>query len=103
MHEGTQLRRLPWREGDKDAFVTPGNGTVNRLADIMERMSLDQAEDLAREATAAVRNPKATVHDLKPLLRLLAAATVDAVSVARLRAERLGMDNEDRDADVSGQ
>lgn len=89
------LRRLPWTEAGKDAYVTPGDGIINRMADAAENMSLAQAEDLARQATRAARDPQASAQELRLLMRLLGAITQDAVNVAKLRGERLGMDNED--------
>lgn len=35
MPDTTRLRRLPWREDDRPAFVPPGDGLVNRLADAL--------------------------------------------------------------------
>lgn len=84
------LRRLPWQDGDKPAFVTPGSGLVNDLADTVEAMTLDQAEDLASHAARMARDSGAKVEDMRPLLALLAGAARDAANVARLRGERLG-------------
>ncbi|GAA3797182.1 hypothetical protein [Streptomyces chiangmaiensis] len=93
------LRRLPWQDNGKPAYVTPGDGIVNALADTMENMTLAQAEDLADQAARMARDSKANARDMRPVLALLAGA----VNVARLRGERLGEDSDEeraqRDAD----
>ncbi|MFE0413622.1 hypothetical protein [Streptomyces tendae] len=85
----TQLRRLPWSDNGKPAYVPPGDGPVNQMADIMESQACDVAQDLAEQAARLVRDRGAGVEEMRPLLILLAASTKDVVQVARLRAERL--------------
>ena len=43
MPDTTRLRRLPWREDDRPAFVPPGDGLVNRLADALETELIETA------------------------------------------------------------
>ena len=83
------LRRLPWTQDGKDAFVTAGDGPVNQLADQMEWQALAVAEDLATQATRLARNMDVSAAEMRPVLALLAASVKDVVQVARLRAERL--------------
>ncbi len=83
------LRRLPWTNDGRAAYVTPGNGTVNRLADQMEQSACAVAADLAQQATRVARDMGASAAEMRPLLALLAASVVDVVQVAELRRERL--------------
>ncbi|MDX3413172.1 hypothetical protein PV661_02705 [Streptomyces sp. MD20-1-1] len=85
-----QMRRLPWTQDGKPAFVTAGtHGPVTQLADQMERQACAVAEDLATQATRLARDMSASAAEMRPVLALLAASVKDVVMVAQLRAERL--------------
>ncbi|CDR07371.1 hypothetical protein [Streptomyces iranensis] len=81
--------------------MTPGNGIVNRLADIMEAELIESAKADAARARALADDPAASGAELRTALRYLAHAVEDAAKVASLRAERLpDMDNEEDAASI---
>lgn len=91
-----QLRRLPWREDGKDAYLPTGEGSpfLARVADSMEEGMLATAEvDMAR-ALSVAEEMSSSRAELKMAVRFLAHAVADAIEVARLRGERLGVDPE---------
>ncbi|MFJ2947889.1 hypothetical protein ACIO8H_09660 [Streptomyces sp. NPDC087226] len=91
MHDPTQLRRLPWREDDRPAFVPPGDGFVNRLADALEAELIETAQvDVAR-ARGLAEDSGASPPELRMALRFVARSPDDAALVAVLRGERLGL------------
>ncbi|MBA2948060.1 hypothetical protein [Streptomyces himalayensis] len=86
------LRRLPWgAENGGHAYVTPGDGIVNGIADAMEEGMLLTAQEDAERATALAADPYASLAELRVAVRYLAHAVADAVKVAELRGERLPM------------
>ncbi|MFI1417314.1 sulfatase [Streptomyces sp. NPDC020731] len=91
MHDTTQLRRLPWREGDRPAFVSPGDGIVNRLADALEAELIETAQTDATRARGLADDAGATPPELRTALRFVAHSVEEAVLVAVLRGERLGL------------
>ncbi|MGW9026738.1 hypothetical protein ACWGQ5_21625 [Streptomyces sp. NPDC055722] len=94
------LRRLPWTDGDKTAYVTPGDGIVNAIADAMESGILVTArEDVARARSLAA-DMAASRAELRMAIQYLARGVEDVALVADLRGERLGMEAaEDAPAD----
>ncbi|MFJ7785749.1 hypothetical protein ACIQY8_24205 [Streptomyces albidoflavus] len=89
MNDTIRLRRLPWQEGDKPAFVNPGDGMVTRLADAMEAEMIETAQSDARRALALAGDPSVSRAELQVAVRYLASAVQDAALVADLRGERL--------------
>ncbi|PGH49940.1 hypothetical protein [Streptomyces sp. Ru87] len=102
MTDITQLRRLPWQEDDRPAFVSPGDGIVNRLADVLEDQMIDTARLDAARARALADDSKATPAEMRTALRFLAGSLQDAALVATLRGERLGLEDDDADTAVIG-
>ncbi|GAA3976311.1 hypothetical protein GCM10022384_27980 [Streptomyces marokkonensis] len=93
MHDTTQLRRLPWREDDRSVFVSPGDGIVNRLADILEEELIETAQTDAARARGLADDVEATTPELRAALRFVAHSVDDAALVATLRGERLGLES----------
>ncbi|WP_434795186.1 hypothetical protein WN979_14475 [Streptomyces albidoflavus] len=89
MHETTRLRRLPWDEDGRAAFVSPGDGFVNRLANAIEVEIIETARNDARRALALAGDPSVSRAELQVAVRYLASAVQDAALVADLRGERL--------------
>jgi hypothetical protein len=92
----SRLRRLPWREDGKSAYLSTDDGTslLARMADTMEEGMLTTAEvDMAR-ALSVADEISSSRAELRMAVRFLAHAVADAVEVARLRGERLGVDSE---------
>lgn len=89
----SQLRRLPWREDGKDAYLSTGEGSsfLARMADSVEEGMLTTAEvDMARALSVADEMSSCRA-ELRMAVRFLAHAAADAIEVARLRGERLGV------------
>ncbi|MFF1400460.1 hypothetical protein ACFVZD_42730 [Streptomyces sp. NPDC058287] len=91
-----QLRRLPWRENDKAAYLSTGGGVslIGAMADAMEEGMLATAEADASRATTLTEDVSASRAELRMAVRYLCHAIADAVEVARLRGERLPLDAE---------
>ncbi|MEU6116252.1 hypothetical protein ABZ840_17180 [Streptomyces sp. NPDC047117] len=83
------LRRLPWTEEGRAAYVPPGDGIVNHLADLMEAEMLVAAEADASRGRALAGDPAASSAELRTAVQYLAHAVEEAALVAGLRAERL--------------
>jgi hypothetical protein len=92
----SQLRRLPWSEDGKSAYLSTGDGAsfLARMADTMEEGMLTTAEVDMTRALSVAEEVSASRAELKMAVRFLAHAVADAVEVARLRGERLGVDPE---------
>lgn len=84
------LRRLPWDgpEG-KPAYVPPGDGMINRLANSTEAHILNVARDDAAYALAMVELPGTSRAELCLMVRKLAGTVSEVAKVADLRGERL--------------
>ena len=102
MPDTTRLRRLPWREDDRPAFVPPGDGLVNRLADALETELIETAQADAARARDLADEAAATPAELRAALRFVAHSAEDAALVAVLRGERLGLDGPRLDQELSG-
>lgn len=91
MDNGTQLRRLPWTTDDgRPAYVQAGTGgPVNQMADVIESMAVEVAQDLARQGTRMARNQAASAEEMRSTLALLAASVKDLTQIAESRAERI--------------
>ncbi|MGW2938867.1 hypothetical protein ACWDA7_45620 [Streptomyces sp. NPDC001156] len=88
------LRRLPWQDNGKPAYVTPGGGLINALADATEGATLTAAEEAAERAVKLAGDTAASRAELRTAIRVLAELTREVANVATLRGERLGMDSE---------
>ncbi|MGW3727302.1 hypothetical protein [Streptomyces sp. NPDC000851] len=76
-------------------MVTKGDGPVNQMADVQERMTLQVAGGLVKQANRVARDRESAPGEMRRLLLLLAAATKDAIEVAKMRGERLGLDGDE--------
>ncbi|GHF89066.1 hypothetical protein [Streptomyces thermodiastaticus] len=96
MMPAARLRRLPWTEDGKPAYLVTGEGGsfLAEMADAMEEGMLTTAEVDAERADTLADDVRASRAELKMAVRYLARAVADAVEVARLRGERLGIDPE---------
>lgn len=83
------LRRLPWTDGGRTAYVPLGDGLVNHLADVMEGEMLVMARTDVARGRALAGDPEASGAELRRAVRYLAQAVEDAALVADLRGERL--------------
>ncbi|MFD4970953.1 sulfatase [Streptomyces sp. NPDC056821] len=92
----TRLRRLPWSEDGKPAYLSTGGGAsfLAHLADVMEEGMLTTAEVDGERANAIADDVSASRAELRFAVRYLSHAVADAVEVARLRGERLDLDPE---------
>ena len=73
------------------AFVTPGDGVINTLADSIEESGLTLTEEAITRALAQADDFAVSRAELRVAIRVLAHAATEAVHVARLRGERLNM------------
>lgn len=89
MSNPTHLRRLPWDEDGRAAFVSPGDGFVNRLANAIEVEIIETARNDARRALSLARDPGVSRAELLAAVQYLSSAVQDAALVADLRGERL--------------
>jgi hypothetical protein len=91
------LRRLPWQDNGKPAYVTPGSGPINALADATEASILATAREDVQRARALAADPAVSRAELRMAVQYLARAVEDAALVADLRGERLDVDPEPLD------
>lgn len=83
------MRRLPWSEDGRDAFVQEGDGLVTQLAEAVEHGTIEVALIDSRYATELLNEPDVSTSELRAAVRILARAVEDVAHVAELRAERL--------------
>lgn len=84
-------RLLPWTtpDGKTCIVVGDGDGCVSRIADGMEAVQLDMAEDLLGHATDMLGDRKATFPELHYLASQLTGSLRDVRRVAESRGARL--------------
>ncbi|MFF9058413.1 hypothetical protein ACF09K_06845 [Streptomyces sp. NPDC014882] len=86
-------RLLPWSnlDGNPCYLVTDdtGTGRLSRLADDVEAVQLDMADDLLGHAVDLLGDGKATAPQLRYLAARLAEALHDVHRIARSRGARL--------------
>lgn len=91
-----RLRRLPWPSATgRPAFLSSKDpdSLLSRAADSTESAMLDSAEDVARCACMLLHDAAPpTREELRTTATRLIESVRDAAHVARLRGERLGMD-----------
>lgn len=87
----TTARLLPWTGPDgKPCFlVTGGNGYLSKVADQIEAVQLDMADDLLGHASDLLADSRATAEQLRYLLALMIEALTDVRRVAVSRGGRL--------------
>lgn len=90
---GGRPRLLPWDnlDGHPCYLVTDstGNSHLSRIADDIEAVQLDMAEDLLGHAVDLVGDSSATAPQLRYLAARLTESLHDVHRVARSRGERL--------------
>lgn len=86
----TTARLLPWTGPDgKPCFLlTGGNGYLSKVADQIEAVQLDMADDLLGHATDMLADCRATGDQLRYLLALMIEALTDVRRVAVSRGGR---------------
>lgn len=87
----TAGRLLPWTtsEGGPCYLVGDGTGYVSRLADDIEAVQLDMAEDLLGHAGALLAERRVTHAELHYLAQRLTESLRDVKRVAESRGARL--------------
>ncbi|WP_329175973.1 hypothetical protein OG754_22900 [Streptomyces decoyicus] len=105
----TTVRLLPWSNPDGNPCFLAGDGSgyVSRVADSIETMQLDVADDLLGHADDMLGDPKVTVRELRFLATELATALRDTRRVAVSRGARLsssvpGSEGHGSDASAGG-
>ncbi|WP_327703387.1 hypothetical protein OG530_17535 [Streptomyces decoyicus] len=103
------VRLLPWSSPDGNPCFLAGDGSgyVSRVADSIEMMQLDVADELLGHADDMLGDPKATVRELRFLATELATALRDTRRIAVSRGARLsssvpGSDGRGNDASAGG-
>lgn len=84
-------RLLPWTtvEGKPCYLVGDGTGYVSRLADDIEAVQLDMADDLLGHAAALLTERRVTSAELRYLALRLAESLRDVMRVAESRGARV--------------
>jgi hypothetical protein len=84
-------RLLPWTTADGRPCYVVGDGTgyVSRLADDIEAVQLDMADDLLGHAAALLAEGRVTSAELRYLALRLAESLRDVKRVAESRGARL--------------
>ncbi|MFF7789367.1 hypothetical protein [Streptomyces sp. NPDC007991] len=87
----TAGRLLPWTavDGRPCYLVGDGTGYVSRLADDIEAVQLDMADDLLGHAAALLAEHRVTSAELRYLALRLAESLRDVKRVAESRGARL--------------
>ncbi|MCF4138449.1 hypothetical protein L1856_19645 [Streptomyces sp. Tue 6430] len=92
-------RLLPWSnlDGNPCYLVTDdtGTGRLSRLADDVEAVQLDMADDLLGHAVDLLGDSKATAPQLRFLAARLAESLHDVHRIARSRGARLPVPHDD--------
>ncbi|MFI1161459.1 divalent-cation tolerance protein CutA [Streptomyces sioyaensis] len=91
MTDPQTARLLPWTtpDGKTCIVVVDGEGHVSRVADGMEAVQLDMADDLLGHAADMLADRKATFPELHYLARQLSGSLRDVRRVAESRGARL--------------
>ncbi|MFH9471100.1 hypothetical protein ACH4LT_28085 [Streptomyces clavifer] len=83
-----ELRLLPWSgPGDKPCYLSTDepDGYMSRLADSIETIQLDTAEELLEEAWEALDNQDTSLEGMRSLVKELTGALRDVYRVAKSR------------------
>ncbi|MEU3554443.1 hypothetical protein [Streptomyces fragilis] len=89
--EPTPLRRLPWTEDGRPAFLSGDDGPVSRLADAVEAQQLDTAATVLALARETLASGRMTLLEATWVNRRLTECLHDALHVAESRGARLGL------------
>ncbi|MFD3485142.1 hypothetical protein [Streptomyces sp. NPDC058665] len=87
-----ELRLLPWSgPGDKPCYLSTDDpdGYMSRLADNIETVQLDTANELLEEASEALDNRDTSLDEMRCLVKELTGALRDIVRVATSRGRLL--------------
>ncbi|MCF6524080.1 hypothetical protein [Streptomyces sp. JJ36] len=99
-----RLRRLPWpSETGKPAYLSTDDpdSLLSRMADSVETTMLESAEDVGRLAHTLLHDAiPLTEGELRSTATRLVESVRDATHVARLRGQRLGMDEGDAEPEA---
>ncbi|MFE8916902.1 hypothetical protein [Streptomyces globisporus] len=89
--EVSEMRLLPWSgEGGKPCYVVgDGTGHVSRMADDIESIQLDMADELLGHATDLLADDGATGEQVRFLAGRLTESLQQIVRVAESRGSRL--------------
>ncbi|MEV6568261.1 hypothetical protein [Streptomyces kronopolitis] len=90
MSEPQEARLLPWATPDGKTCIVVGDGAgaVSRIADGVEALQLDMAEDLLGHAAEMLADRKATFPELHYLARQLSSSLREVCRVAGSRRAR---------------
>lgn len=92
MENRRALRRLPWSEDGKPAYLSGDpNGLVSRLADSIEARQIRSATQVLTLATPMLALGQATPLEATWIARRLAESLRDSLAVAESRGVRLGI------------
>lgn len=91
MTDPQHARLLPWTtpDGKTCIVVGDGQGAVSRIADGVEAVQLDMAEDLLGHADEMLADRKTTFPELHYLARQLSSSLREVCRVAESRRVRL--------------
>lgn len=83
-------RLLPWAgsEGKPCYLLTDGDGPLSRIADVVETIHLDMAEELLDHAAALLADARATPEQLRFTLHRMCEALTEVHRVAESRGMR---------------
>ncbi|MFE2988116.1 hypothetical protein [Streptomyces sp. NPDC059262] len=103
-HDTTTVSRprlLPWSnvDGNPCYLVSDGSGKshLSRVADHVESVQLDMAEELLDHAAYLLDDDRTTAHQLHFLAARLAEALHDVHRIARSRGARFAVPDDDAD------
>ncbi|GAA2661902.1 hypothetical protein [Streptomyces vastus] len=87
----SEVRLLPWAgpEGKRCYLLTNGTGCLSRIADTIESVQLEMADDLLDHAADMLADHRATPAQLRFLLARMTEALTDVHRIAESRGARL--------------
>ncbi|MDH6225960.1 hypothetical protein [Streptomyces sp. MJP52] len=85
------LRRLPWTEDGRPAYLSGDGGPVSRLADAVEAQQLETAAVVLALAGEMLASGRMTLLEATWVNRRLTECLRDALDVADSRGTRLGL------------
>ncbi|MDT9681154.1 hypothetical protein RND61_03545 [Streptomyces sp. TRM76323] len=92
-HSAEYVRLLPWTgsEGKPCYLIGDGEGYVSRMADEVESVQLDMADDLLSHVDDLLGDHRATSEQLRYVVARLAESLRDVHRIARSRGARLAL------------
>ena len=101
----TRPRLLPWSnlDGNPCYLLTDDTGTshLSRIADNVEAVQLDMADDLLAHGADLLGDSKATAPQLRFLAARLTESLQDVHRIARSRGARLSVSHDDETPDAA--